>query len=85
MKKMIATAFLALTVAGSVLAPAGSVALAAMETEVDQTIVDSQSLTNIEYTLDNQQDSPSQQEPAPASPPPPDCGCMVVPAVAPAA
>jgi hypothetical protein len=75
MRKMIATALVALAVAGSALAPAGSVALAEMDTQVDQFIVDSQSLTNIEYTRDNEQSAP-ENTPAPAED---RCGCAAVP------
>ena len=82
MKKMLATALLALALTGSALAPTGGVAFAAMDTTIDQTIVDPQGLSNIEYTQDN---SPSTQD-APSSSPSNDrCHCVVVPEAAPAA
>jgi hypothetical protein len=82
MRKMLATALLALAVTGSTFAPVGSVAFASMEAEVDQFIVDSQGLSNIEYTQDSVQPSADPPPPAPAED---RCICVVVPEEAPAA
>lgn len=82
MKKMLATALLALAVTGSAFVPTGGAAFAAMDTTVDQLIVDSQSLSNIVHTQDNNQSAPD----SPASAPSDDrCGCAAVPEGAPGA